>query len=157
VLLVYLLTNHDQIAATVVLMNHKPFQGGRAPLASTFREFPKRGSSPHVHDHDSRSRRWGEYWLELLGDSGFVPEDRLAMPELYENYMIVGVAIETPKLKGWRLKGIIYSKSGKELKQLELKQATFSDKITAQSDALRMCRYWIDIYGSELGQLLKLA
>ena len=45
--------------------------------------------------------------------------------------MIVGVAIETPKLKGWRLKGIIYSKSGKELKQLELKQATFSDKNTS--------------------------
>jgi hypothetical protein len=81
----------------------------------------------------------------------------ITMPELYKNYMIVGVAIETPKLKGWRLRGIIYSKSGKELKQLELKQATFSDKITAQSDALRMCRYWIDIYGSELGQLLKLA
>jgi hypothetical protein len=89
VLLVYLLTNHDQIAATVVLMNHKPFQGGRAPLASTFREFPKRGSSPHVHDHDSRSRRWGEYWLELLGDSGFVPEDRLA-----------AVKKETGELKG---------------------------------------------------------
>jgi len=103
VLLVYLLTNHDQIAATVVLMNHKPFQGGRAPLASTFREFPKRGSSPHVHDHDSRSRRfsdhesrlparsrrWGDYWLELLGDSGFVPEDRLA-----------AVKKETGELKG---------------------------------------------------------
>ena len=114
----------------------------------------------HVHDHGSfcaRSRRWGEYWLELLGDSGFVPEDRLAMPELYKNYMIVGVAIETPKLKGWRLKGIIYSKSGKELKQLELKQATFSDKITAQSDALRMCRYWVDTYGSEFYRLLKMA
>ena len=25
-----------------------------------------------------RSRRWGDDWLELLGDSGFVPEDRLA-------------------------------------------------------------------------------
>jgi len=47
----------------------------------------------------------------------------ITMPELYKNYMIVGVAIETPKLKGWRLRGIIYSKSGKELKQLELKQA----------------------------------
>ena len=46
----------------------------------------------------------------------------ITMPELY---MIIGVAIETPKLKGWRLKGIIYSKSGNELKQLELKQATF--------------------------------
>ena len=60
----------------------------------------------------------------------------ITMPELYKNYMIVGVAIETPKLKGWRLKGIIYSKSGKELKQLEPKQGTVSDKITAQSDAL---------------------
>jgi hypothetical protein len=44
---------------------------------------------PHVHDHDSRSRRWGEYWLELLGDSGFVPEDRLA-----------AVKKETGELKG---------------------------------------------------------
>ena len=26
----------------------------------------------------------------------------ITMPELYKNYMIVGVAIETPKLKGWR-------------------------------------------------------
>jgi len=32
----------------------------------------------------------------------------ITMPELYKNYMIVGVAIETPKLKGWRLRGIIY-------------------------------------------------
>ena len=81
----------------------------------------------------------------------------ITMPKLYRNYMIVGVAIEAPRLKGWRLKGIIYSKSGKELKQLELKHSTFSDKITAQYDALRMCRYWIDIYGSEFGPLLKLA
>ena len=80
----------------------------------------------------------------------------ITMPELYKNYMIVGVAIEAPRLKGWRLKGIIYSKSGKELKKLELKQATFRDKITAQSDALRMCRYWIDVYGSEFDKLLKL-
>jgi len=79
----------------------------------------------------------------------------ITMPQLYENYMIVGVAIEAPRLKGWKLKGIIYSKSGKELKQMELKQATFSDKVTAQSDALKMCRYWIDIYGSEFDQLLK--
>ena len=69
--------------------------------------------------------------------------------------MIVGVAIEAPRLKGWRLRGIIYSKSGKVLKQLELKQATFSDNITAQSDALKMCRYWIDVYGSEFEGLLK--
>ena len=81
----------------------------------------------------------------------------ITMPKLYRNYMIVGVAIEAPRLRGWKLKGLIYSKSGKLVKQMELKQSTFSDKITAQSDALRMCRYWIDIYGSELGQLLKLA
>ena len=37
----------------------------------------------------SRSRRWGDYWLELLGDSGFVPEDRLA-----------AVKKETGELKG---------------------------------------------------------
>ena len=80
----------------------------------------------------------------------------ITMPEPYKNYMIVGVAIEAPRLKGWKLKGIIYSKSGKVLKQLELKQATFSDSITAQSDALKGCRYWIDIYGSELLPLLKL-
>ena len=81
----------------------------------------------------------------------------ITMPRLYNNYMIVGVAIEAPRLKGWRLKGIIYSKSGKELKQLELKQATFPDKMTAQLDALKMCRYWIDIYGSELEPFLKMA
>jgi hypothetical protein len=38
--------------------------------------------------------------------------------------MIVGVAIEVPSLKRWRLKGIIYSKSGSELKQIEPKHAT---------------------------------
>ena len=81
----------------------------------------------------------------------------ITMPKLYKNCMIVGVAIEAPRLRGWKLKGLIYSKSGKLVKQMELKQSTFSDKITAQSDALRMCRYWIDIYGSELGPLLKLA
>ena len=81
----------------------------------------------------------------------------ITTPQLYKNYMIVGVAIEAPRLKGWRLKGIIYSKSGKELKQLELNQATFSDKITAQSGALRMCRYWLDTYGAELERLLKMA
>ena len=80
----------------------------------------------------------------------------ITMPELYKNYMIVGVAIEAPRLKGWRLKGIIYSKSGKELKQLEPKQSTVPDKETAQYYALKGCRYWIDIYGSELLPLLKL-
>ena len=79
----------------------------------------------------------------------------ITMPELYKNYMIVGVAIEAPRLKGWRLKGIVYNKSGKELKQLEQKQSTFPDKESAHY-ALRGCRYWIDIYGSEFDQLLKL-
>ena len=37
----------------------------------------------------------------------------ITMPELYKNYMIVGVAIETPKLKGWRLRGIIYTNQAK--------------------------------------------
>ena len=79
----------------------------------------------------------------------------ITMPKLYKNCMIVGVAIEAPRLRGWKLKGLIYSKSGKLVKQMELKQSTFSDKIMAQSDALGMCRYWIDIYGSEFDQLLK--
>jgi len=30
----------------------------------------------------------------------------ITMPELYKNYMIAGVAIEAPRLKGWKLKGI---------------------------------------------------
>ena len=81
----------------------------------------------------------------------------ITMPKLYKNYMIVGVAIEAPRLKGWRLKGIIYTKTGKELKQLELKQATFPDKTTAQLDALQMCRYWLDTDGSELAPLLEMA
>jgi len=49
----------------------------------------------------------------------------------------------------------IYSKSGKELKQLEQKQSTFPNKKSAHY-ALKGCRYWIDIYGSEFDQLLKL-
>jgi hypothetical protein len=56
-----------------------------------------------------------------------------------------------------RLKGIIYSKSGKELKQSEPKHATLPDKMTAQFDALQMCRYWLDIYRSELEPFLKMA
>ena len=80
----------------------------------------------------------------------------ITMPKPYKNYMIVGVAIETPRLKRWKLKGIIYSKSGKELKQLEPKQSTVPDKQTAHYYALEGCRYWIDIYGSEFNQLLKL-
>ena len=80
----------------------------------------------------------------------------ITMPERYKNYMIVGVAIEVPSLKRWRLKSIIYSKSGKELKQLELKHTTLPDKMTAQWDALQMCRYWLDIYGPELEPFLKM-
>jgi hypothetical protein len=71
--------------------------------------------------------------------------------------MIVGVAIEVPSLKRWRLKGIIYSKSGSELKQIEPKHATLPDKTTAQFDALQICRHWLDIYGSELEPFLKMA
>jgi hypothetical protein len=65
-------------------------------------------------------------------------------PKLYKNYFIVGEAIEAPILKGWRFRGIIYSKSRKELKKLELKQATVWHKKSAYYYALRMCRYWID-------------
>ena len=78
------------------------------------------------------------------------------MPEPYKNYMIVGVAIEAPRLKGWKLKGIIYGKSGKVLKQLEQKWSTFPSKESAHYYALNGCRYWIDIYGTELLPLLKL-
>ena len=45
-------------------------------------------------------------------------------PRFYKNYFIVGEAIEAPILKGWRLRGIIYTKSRKELKKLNLRQAT---------------------------------
>ena len=80
----------------------------------------------------------------------------ITMPKLYKNCMIVGVAIEAPRLKGWKLKGIIYSKSGRQLKQLEVKQSTFPDKESAHYYTLKGCRYGIDIYGSELLPLLKL-
>jgi hypothetical protein len=79
----------------------------------------------------------------------------ITMPKLYRNYMIVGEAIEAPRLRGWKLKGIIYSKSGKELKQMELKQSTFQDKKSAHYYALKGCRYWVDHYGVELERLLK--
>ena len=79
----------------------------------------------------------------------------ITMPEIYKNYMIVGVATEAPRLKGWKWKGIIYSKSGKVLKQLEPKQSTVPDKESAHYYSLQGCRYWIDIYGSEFEQLLK--
>jgi hypothetical protein len=76
-------------------------------------------------------------------------------PKLYKNYFIVGEAIEAPILKGWRFRGIIYSKSRKELKKLELKQAMVSHKRSAYYYALRMCRYWIDNCQSELESLRK--
>ena len=67
---------------------------------------------------------WGQERTEkYLGHISLteVPEMKIeiTMPEIYKNYMIVGVAIKAPRLKGWKLKGIIYSKSGKELKQLD--------------------------------------
>jgi len=107
--------------------------------------------------HEVEGEKGTENYFGNL-NGGFIEiKIEITMPQLYKNYMIVGVAIEAPRLKGWRLKGIIYSKSGKELKQLELNQATFSDKITAQSGALRMCRYWLDTYEAELERLLKMA
>lgn len=48
-------------------------------------------------------------------------------PRFYKNYFI-GEAIEAPILKGWRLRGIICTKSRKELKKLNLRQATVRDK-----------------------------
>ena len=42
-------------------------------------------------------------------------------PKRYKNYFIVGEAIAAPILKGWRYRGIIYSKSRKELKKCEIK------------------------------------
>ena len=76
-------------------------------------------------------------------------------PRHYKNYIIVGVAIEAPRVKAWKLRGIVYSKSRKELKRLEVKQASFWHKRSAHYYALRMCRYWVDTYGSELDRLLK--
>src|SRR5262245_13545251 len=76
-------------------------------------------------------------------------------PKLYKNYFIVGEAIEAPILKGWRFRGIIYSKSRKKLKKLELKQSTVWHKKSAYYYALRMCRYWIDNRQTELEKLRK--
>ena len=76
-------------------------------------------------------------------------------PRFYKNYFIVGEAIEAPILKGWRLRGIIYTKSRKELKKLNLRQAKVGDKRSAYYYALRMCRYWIDNRQTELERLLK--
>jgi hypothetical protein len=76
-------------------------------------------------------------------------------PRRYKNYIIVGVAIEAPRLKAWKLRGIVYSNSRKELKRLELKQASFWHKRSAHYHALRMCRYWIDNRQTELEKLRK--
>ena len=74
---------------------------------------------------------------------------------LYKNYLIVGEAIEAPILKGWRYRGVIYTKSRKELKKLELTKATIWHKRSAYHYALRMCRYWIDNRQTELERLRK--
>lgn len=76
-------------------------------------------------------------------------------PKLYKNYLIVAEAIETPRLKGWRFRGIIYTKSRNKLKKLELRQATVWHKRSAYYYALRMCRYWIDNCQTELDRLAK--
>jgi len=78
-------------------------------------------------------------------------------PKRYEDYMIVGLAIEAPILKAWKSNGIIYNRnSRKELKRLDtLKQAVFWNNRGAQDAGLKMCRYWIDNYRSELDRLLK--
>jgi hypothetical protein len=76
-------------------------------------------------------------------------------PKPYRNYLIVGEAIEAPRLYGWRFRGIVYNKSRKELKKLKIKQATVWQKRSAHYYALRMCRYWIDNRQIELERLLK--
>ena len=76
-------------------------------------------------------------------------------PVRYKNYIIVGVAIERPRLKAWKLRGIVYSESRKELKRLELKRASFWHKRSAHYHALRMFRYWIDNHSSELDRVLE--
>jgi hypothetical protein len=76
-------------------------------------------------------------------------------PRLYKNYFIVGEAIEAPILKGWKYRGIIYTKSRKELKKLHLRKATVWDKRSAYYYALTMCRYWIDNRQTELEGLRK--
>lgn len=53
------------------------------------------------------------------------------------------------------MRGIIYTTSRKELKKLNLRQATVRDKKTAYYYALRMCRYWIDNRQTELERLLE--
>ena len=72
-------------------------------------------------------------------------------PKLYKNYFIVGEAIAAPILKGWRFRGIIYTKSRKEMKRLELKQGTVWQKRSAYYYALRMCRYLLDNRQTEMG------
>jgi hypothetical protein len=76
-------------------------------------------------------------------------------PKRHKNYFMVGVAIEAPRLKAWKFKAMIYTNLGKELKQLESRQATCWDKKSAQYYGLQMCRYWIDNYPAKLERLLK--
>jgi hypothetical protein len=75
--------------------------------------------------------------------------------KLYKNYLIEAEAIEAPRLRGWRFRGIVYSRSRKELKKLEFRQGMVRDKKTGCYYALRMCRYWIDNRQTELERLLK--
>lgn len=78
-------------------------------------------------------------------------------PKRYKDFIIIGLAIEAPRLELWKCKGIIYSRESRnELKRLDkLRQAAFRNKGGAQDAGLRMCRYWIDNYRSELERLLK--
>ena len=82
-------------------------------------------------------------------------DSKRTKPKRYKNYFIVGEAIAASILKGWRYRGIIYSKSRKELKKCEIRQATVWDKRSAYYYGLRMCRYWIDNRPTELERLLK--
>ena len=77
-------------------------------------------------------------------------------PKLYKNCFIVGVAIEAPRLYGWRAGGIIYDLSGRELKRVNsLRHSVFGYKRYAKKAGLGMCRYWIDNHPCKLDQLIK--
>jgi len=77
-------------------------------------------------------------------------------PKLYRNCFIVGVAIEAPRLYGWRARAIVYDLSGRELKRLNrLRHSVFREMRDAQDAGLKMCRYWIDSHPCKLEQLIK--
>lgn len=77
-------------------------------------------------------------------------------PKLYKNCFIVGVAIEAPRLYGWRAGGIIYDLSGRELKRVNsLRHSVLGYKRYAKKAGLGMCRYWIDNHPCKLDQLIK--